>query len=179
MDKTKILITNGSLMQGKSIAECPPWSILQYFCPALSDNWSWKPIYGLFESGRFTQVFLYSTVLESSHIRKFGISSHVFTGWFSLFVLSQVLTVLYMTCCKMKEMFYMHVCSQCLSSTNSTNEWLTFNDDWNFTKQKIECFDAASVRPLLGAHKACSSFLSIQWLAKNTCFIVISDFDVS
>ena len=32
-DKTKILITNGtcSLMKVKSIAECSPWSILQYF----------------------------------------------------------------------------------------------------------------------------------------------------
>ena len=30
-DKTKILITNGSLMKVESIAECSPWSILQYF----------------------------------------------------------------------------------------------------------------------------------------------------
>ena len=29
-DKTKILMTNGSLMKVKSIAECSPWSILQY-----------------------------------------------------------------------------------------------------------------------------------------------------
>ena len=35
------------------------WSILQYFWPALNDNWSWKPTYGLFESSRFTQVLLY------------------------------------------------------------------------------------------------------------------------
>ena len=34
----------GSLMKVKSIAECSPWSILQYFWPALSDNWFWKPI---------------------------------------------------------------------------------------------------------------------------------------
>ena len=39
-DKTKILITNGSLMKVERIAECSPWSILQYFWPALSDNWS-------------------------------------------------------------------------------------------------------------------------------------------
>ena len=67
-------MTNGSLMKVKSIAEYSPWSILQYFWPAkgsilqyfwpakgrilqyfwpaLSDNWSWKPICGLFESGR-------------------------------------------------------------------------------------------------------------------------------
>ena len=52
--KNKTLNDNGSLMKVKSIAECSPWSILQYFWPALSDNWSWKPIFGLFESGCFT-----------------------------------------------------------------------------------------------------------------------------
>ena len=52
-------MTNGSLMKVKSIAECSPWSILQYFWPALSDNWYWKPICILFVSGRFTQVLLY------------------------------------------------------------------------------------------------------------------------
>ena len=36
IDKTKILMINGSLMQVKSIAECSPWSILQYFRPALA-----------------------------------------------------------------------------------------------------------------------------------------------
>ena len=25
----------------------------------ISNNWSWKPTFGLFESGRFTQVLLY------------------------------------------------------------------------------------------------------------------------
>ena len=30
-DKTKILITNGSLMKVESIAECSLWGILQYF----------------------------------------------------------------------------------------------------------------------------------------------------
>ena len=30
IDKTKILMTNGSLMKVESIAECSPWSILQY-----------------------------------------------------------------------------------------------------------------------------------------------------
>ena len=58
IDKTKILMTNGSLMKVKSIAECSKGSILQYFQPALSDNWSWKPIFCLFESGRFRQVLL-------------------------------------------------------------------------------------------------------------------------
>ena len=31
-------------MKAESIAECSPWSILQYFWPALSDKWSWKLI---------------------------------------------------------------------------------------------------------------------------------------
>ena len=52
-------MTTGSLMKVKSIAECSLWSILQYFWPALSDNWSCKPIFGLFDSGCYTQVLLY------------------------------------------------------------------------------------------------------------------------
>ena len=52
IDKTEILMTNGSLMKVESIAECSPWSILQYFWPALT----WK---ALFESARFTQVLQY------------------------------------------------------------------------------------------------------------------------
>ena len=47
IDKTKVLTTNGSIMKVESIAECSPWTILQYFWPALSNNWSWKPIFGL------------------------------------------------------------------------------------------------------------------------------------
>ena len=59
IDKTKILMDYGtSLMQVEIIAECSCWSILQYFWPALSENWSWKPIFGLFERGRFTQVLM-------------------------------------------------------------------------------------------------------------------------
>ena len=57
--KTKILMANGSLMKVESNAECSPWSILQYFWPALRDNWSWKPMFGLFESRPFRQVLLY------------------------------------------------------------------------------------------------------------------------
>ena len=49
-----VLMTPGSLMKVKIIAECSPWSILQYLWPALSDNCSWKPSFG-----RFTQVYLY------------------------------------------------------------------------------------------------------------------------
>ena len=39
-DKTKYFMTNGGLMKVKSIAECSPWSILQYFRPVLIDNLS-------------------------------------------------------------------------------------------------------------------------------------------
>ena len=49
IDKTKDLKTDCSLMKVESIAECSPWSILQYFWHTLSDNRSWKPIFGLFE----------------------------------------------------------------------------------------------------------------------------------
>ena len=48
-----VLMTNGSLIKIESIAE----NILQYFLPALSDNWYCKPIFVLFESGRFTHMF--------------------------------------------------------------------------------------------------------------------------
>ena len=57
MDKTKILMTNGSLMQVESIAECSPWSILQYFWPAFTNNF-WKKNCGLFEGSHFRQVLL-------------------------------------------------------------------------------------------------------------------------
>ena len=46
-------------MKVESSAECSKGSILQYFWPALNYNWSWNPIFGPFESGRFTQVLLY------------------------------------------------------------------------------------------------------------------------
>ena len=40
-------------MKVDSVAEC------SYFWPALTNNWPWKPIFSLFESGGFTQVLLY------------------------------------------------------------------------------------------------------------------------
>ena len=44
IDKTKVIMENGSLMKVESIAECSPWSILQYFLPALSNNrYSFRP----------------------------------------------------------------------------------------------------------------------------------------
>ena len=55
IDKTKVLKTNGSLMKVDRIAKCS-LGIMQYFRPAWSDNWSWNPIFGIFESGCFIQV---------------------------------------------------------------------------------------------------------------------------
>ena len=40
-------MTNSSLMKVKSIAECSPWSILQYFWPALSNESVFKTNFGL------------------------------------------------------------------------------------------------------------------------------------
>ena len=59
INKTMILMTNGSLMKYESIAECSTWSILQYFWSAFSGNRYWKPILGLFGSGRFKHGLLY------------------------------------------------------------------------------------------------------------------------
>ena len=53
-------------MKVESISECSPWSILQYFWPAFSDNWSWKLIFGLFESGQFSLVLLYNIGLTDA-----------------------------------------------------------------------------------------------------------------
>ena len=59
-------------MKIESIAEC---SILQYFWPALSENLSWKPFFGLFESGRFTKVLLYIISVET-FFNKLWLRSH-------------------------------------------------------------------------------------------------------
>ena len=42
-------MTHGGLMKVENIAECCNTFDLQ-----LSDDWSWKPIFGLFESGFYT-----------------------------------------------------------------------------------------------------------------------------
>ena len=88
-NKTKIFITNWSLMKVESIAECSPWSILQYFWPALSDNWSWNPIFRLFESGSFTQVLLYVgkycdqsiSVIHHGASQQSSLYNTLTTGW--------------------------------------------------------------------------------------------------
>ena len=69
IDKTHILMTDGSLMKVKSIAEYSPWSILQYFWPTLSNNQSWKPIFGLiFEWPLKTGYILSSVALDETNM---------------------------------------------------------------------------------------------------------------
>ena len=82
MDKTKILMSNESLMKVESIAECSHWSILQNFWPALSDYWCSKPIFFLLEGGRLRQVLLYHTSPQFLYNINSLVSSykHVFTS---------------------------------------------------------------------------------------------------
>ena len=47
IDQIKVFMDNGSLMEVESIAECSKGSILQYFWPAICDNWYWKTIFGV------------------------------------------------------------------------------------------------------------------------------------
>ena len=51
-------MTNGGLMKVKSIAEYSPWSILQYFWPALSDNMEWAECYIASVTALFTKSYL-------------------------------------------------------------------------------------------------------------------------
>ena len=70
-------MTNGRVMKVESIAECPP---LQYFWPALSENWSWKPICGLLESGSFRQVLLYHGILQKNYSVRFRFDFYWVSG---------------------------------------------------------------------------------------------------
>ena len=64
-DQKLVFKTSYCLMQVKSIAECSKGSILQYFRPSLSCHLS-DLCFGLFLSGRFTQVLLYFTSKEEN-----------------------------------------------------------------------------------------------------------------
>ena len=69
IDIRKILMTNGSLMQVKSIAECSLWSILQYFWPASTDYWYWKPILFFLEWPFYTGFTVFILNFDpSSHL---------------------------------------------------------------------------------------------------------------
>ena len=58
--------TNYCLMQVKSIAECSPWSILQYFRPSLGCHLSLILLFCLFLSSCFTQILLYGPQCEKT-----------------------------------------------------------------------------------------------------------------
>ena len=51
IDETKVFMTNGRLMKVESIA--------------LSDNWSWSPVFFFFESSRFTIVYAQQSHLNA------------------------------------------------------------------------------------------------------------------
>ena len=60
-------------MKVESIAECSPWSILQYFWPALSNNRSLeKQFLVFFWSGRSGQVVLYAYKRMCVYYVKYG-----------------------------------------------------------------------------------------------------------
>ena len=59
---TKIGFQYRVLMQVKGIAECSKGSILQYFRPSLSYQFSLRPLFCLFLSGRLRQVLLYKVM---------------------------------------------------------------------------------------------------------------------
>ena len=59
INKAKVLLTSGSLVQLKSFAECS--TMLQYFWPALNDYHSWIHIVGPNLSDRLRKVLLYSS----------------------------------------------------------------------------------------------------------------------
>ena len=70
IDKTKIFMTNSGSMKVKSIAECSPWSIMQYLWPALSDNWSWKQILAFLRVAILHRFYYRSNQPERVHKRQ-------------------------------------------------------------------------------------------------------------
>ena len=90
----KFLMTNGSLMKVESIAECSPWSILQYFWPALSDNWSWKPIFS---------VFLIVAILHRFYCI---LKKTVLYPWARLFIFTALYWFNPGKCCNMTESYW-------------------------------------------------------------------------
>ena len=128
IDKTKILMTNGSLMKVRRIAECSSCSILQYFWPALSDNWSWKTIFGLFQSGCFRQVLLYSFTTTKNKIYWFAV--------YNLFSSDQILCA-FLTNSLQQTAFLSYVSDRknkqirlnisCKLSAGTTGRWFTWN----------------------------------------------------
>ena len=97
-------MTNGSLMKVKKycrmlplehsaiFSECSLWSILQYFWPALSENWSWKPIFCLFWEWPFYTGF--TVIAELATMHNFNILAGLcsWAGWFEQYLVSNLWT---------------------------------------------------------------------------------------
>ena len=102
-DNTKVFKTNDSLIKVKSIAECSPWSILQYFWSALSNNRSWKPIFGLLIGWPLKTGFTVSTkyVISNSWAKmrdmfhKFSFLSQFCPQMLQLYFLARILDEFY------------------------------------------------------------------------------------
>ena len=62
--QNKILMTKGSSMKVESIAECSKGSILQYFWPALSDNWCWKTVLSFWEWPFYTGFIVTHSIIK-------------------------------------------------------------------------------------------------------------------
>ena len=53
-------------MKVKSIVECSPWSILQYFIPALSNDWSWNQFLVFFREAILHRFYCIDTELSTN-----------------------------------------------------------------------------------------------------------------
>ena len=71
-----------TLMKVESIAECSPWSILQYFRPALSDNRYRKAIFVvLFEWALKTRFTVKSNEFFELSVLRVDVVLREFYGW--------------------------------------------------------------------------------------------------
>ena len=56
-------------MKVESIAECSPWSIPQYFWPALSDDWSWEPFFRFFRVAVLHKFYCTKTLYPENNTK--------------------------------------------------------------------------------------------------------------
>ena len=97
-------MATGSLMKVKSIAECSLWSILQYFWPVLSNNWSWKPflvLLGVAVLHRFYCVFKNHRFIPSLSVQQTSCTLKHFT-WSTKSSAQQILTKKHKIMCTMQ-----------------------------------------------------------------------------
>ena len=112
-------MTNGSLMKVKSIAEC---SILQYFWPALTNNWSWKK--------------QFSGFLKLAVLRRFYCKSQANCGTLTCVIL--FVRPFYMQCCRCIGQIYRWLLSdilgvvwKCLFSELDQKYYFLSSRSWN------------------------------------------------